>query len=135
MSRDDTTGPDLHDEGMRVRRGVLGSKYVDDATSHDDALTQEFQRFMTTYCWGEIWTDERLTPLQHSLLVLGVTAGMGKTAEFRVHARGALRNGITPQQLAAVVRQVAVYAGVPAAVSVLPGLRAAIAEHEQDEGN
>jgi alkylhydroperoxidase/carboxymuconolactone decarboxylase family protein YurZ len=87
---------------------------------------------MTTYCWGEIWTDDRLNPSQHSLIVLGITAALGKTNEFAAHSRGALRNGITPEQLTAVVRQVAVYAGVPAAVSMLPSLRAAIADHESE---
>lgn len=124
----------LYDEGMKMRRAVLGSEYVDGATAHVDALTVEFQRFMTTYCWGEVWTDDRLSPADHSLLVLGVTAALGKAAEFKIHARGALRNGLTPEQLTAVVRQIAVYAGVPAAVSVLPGLRAAIAEHVAESG-
>ena len=121
---------DLHDQGMKVRREVLGSKYVDQATSHSDDLTVEFQRFMTKYCWGEIWTDSRLERAQHSLLVLGITAALGKTREFEAHSRGALRNGISPDQLTAVVRQIAVYAGVPAAVSLLPSVRAAIADYE-----
>jgi 4-carboxymuconolactone decarboxylase len=132
MSTESSSEDTLYDRGMGVRRRVLGSEYVDQATAHDDALTVEFQRFMTTYCWGEIWTDDRLSPAEHSLLVLGVTAALGKTAEFGVHARGALRNGVTAEQLIAVVRQITVYAGVPAAVAVLPGLRAAIAEHEQE---
>ncbi|MFC5745758.1 carboxymuconolactone decarboxylase family protein [Actinomadura rugatobispora] len=132
MSADTLPDQDLHDEGMKVRREVLGSEYVDAATSHVDDLTVEFQRFMTTYCWGEIWTDDRLARAQHSLVVLGVTAALGKTREFEIHSRGALRNGLTPEQLTAVVRQVAVYAGVPAAVSILPSARAAIADHERE---
>ncbi len=124
----------LHDEGMQVRRAVLGSEYVDKATAHADALTVEFQRFITTYCWGEIWTDDRLARDQHSLMVLGITAALGKTKEFEVHARGALRNGLTPEQLTAILRQIAVYAGVPAAVAMLPSVRAAIADHESEAG-
>jgi 4-carboxymuconolactone decarboxylase len=123
---------DLHDRGMEIRREVLGSKYVDEASSHTDDLTVEFQRFMTAYCWGGIWDDERLSRAQHSLLVLGITAALGKTREFEIHARGALRNGLTPEQLTAVVRQIAVYAGVPSAVSTLEGLRKAISEHEDE---
>jgi 4-carboxymuconolactone decarboxylase len=122
----------LHDRGMEIRREVLGSRYVDEASSHTDDLTVEFQRFMTTYCWGGIWNDDRLSREQHSLLVLGITAALGKTREFEIHARGALRNGLTPEQLTAAVRQIAVYAGVPAAVSMLEGARKAIAEHESD---
>jgi alkylhydroperoxidase/carboxymuconolactone decarboxylase family protein YurZ len=132
MSADALFDKNLHDEGMKVRREVLGSEYVDNATSHVDDLTVEFQRFMTTYCWGEIWTDDRLARAQHSLIVLGITAALGKTREFEIHSRGALRNGLTPDQLTAVVRQVAVYAGVPAAVSILPSIRAAIADYERE---
>jgi 4-carboxymuconolactone decarboxylase len=132
MSLDATAAEDMHDQGMRVRRAVLGEKYVDQALSFDDELSVEFQRFMTTYCWGEVWTDERLEPLQHSLLVLGITAALGKAREFEVHAAGALRNGLDPEQLIAVLRQVAVYAGVPAAVSLLGGARAALEVYDKD---
>ena len=130
MSAETTFEQDLYAEGMKVRREVLGTDYVDNATQHTDDLTVEFQKFMTTYCWGGIWTDGRLERAQHSLLVLGVTAALGKTREFEIHARGALRNGLTPDQLSAVIRQIAVYAGVPAAVSMLPSVRAAIEDHE-----
>jgi 4-carboxymuconolactone decarboxylase len=132
MSAEPTADESLHDQGMQIRRAVLGSDYVDKATSHVDALTVEFQQFMTTYCWGEIWTDDRLARDQHSLIVLGITAALGKTKEFEAHSRGALRNGLTPDQLTAVLRQIAVYAGVPAAVSMLPSVRSAIAEHERE---
>lgn len=132
MSHDTTVAGDLHDDGMRVRRAVLGDEYVDHALSFDDDLSVEFQRFMTTYCWGEIWTDERLDPLQHSLLVLGMTAALGKTREFEAHARGALRNGLKPDHLIAVIRQIAVYAGVPAAVSLLDSTREVIAGHQAE---
>lgn len=130
MSAEATFDQELFDDGMKVRREVLGAEYVDNATQHVDELTVEFQKFMTTYCWGGIWTDDRLERAQHSLLVLGITAALGKPREFEAHARGALRNGLTPDQLIAVVRQIMVYAGVPAAVSMLPSARAAIADYE-----
>lgn len=132
MSLETSANRDLHDQGMRVRRAVLGGEYVDKALSFDDDLSVEFQRFMTTYCWGEIWTDDRLEPLQHSLLVLGMTAALGKTREFEIHARGALRNGLKPEYLIAVIRQVAVYAGVPAAVSLLGSARSVIDAHRAE---
>ncbi|WP_031464535.1 carboxymuconolactone decarboxylase family protein [Sciscionella sediminilitoris] len=126
-------GQDIHDAGMQVRRTVLGADYVDKAGAHADDLTVEFQRFLTTYCWGEIWTDERLSRQQHSLVVLAIAAALGRVNEFEAHAKGALRNGITPDQLTAVLRQIAVYAGVPAAVSCQAALRRAIAEHCRGE--
>lgn len=131
MSAELTDTP--REDAMEVRRAVLGGEYVDGATAHGDALTREFQTFMTDYCWGDIWTDDRLSRAEHSLIVLAVTAALGRTREFEIHARGALRNGITPDQLTAVVRQIAVYAGVPAAVSSLPGLRSAVSAYEEGE--
>jgi 4-carboxymuconolactone decarboxylase len=122
---------DLSPEALQVRREVLGDAYVDSNTSHDDELTREFQAFVTNYCWGEVWTDDRLSRAQHSLVVMAVTASLGRMREFDIHTRGALRNGLTPDQLTAVVRQIAVYAGVPAAVSALPILRSAIADFEK----
>lgn len=132
MSLDTSLDGDIHDQGLRVRRAVLGEEYVENALSFQDDLTVEFQRFMTTYCWGEIWTDDRLEPLQHSLLVLGMTAALGKTREFEIHARGALRNGLDPDHLIAVIRQIAVYAGVPAAVALLESTRAVLAAHHAE---
>jgi len=129
MSVDDRF--DLSTDALQVRREVLGDEYVDNSTAHSDELTRELQAFVTNYCWGEIWTDERLSRAQHSLVVMAITAALGRMREFDIHARGALRNGITPDQLTAVLRQIAVYAGVPAAVSGLPILRSAIADFEK----
>ena len=83
MSAEATLDQALFDEGMKVRREVLGAEYVNNATQHVDELTVEFQKFMTTYCWGGIWTDERLERAQHSLLVLGITAALGKRVSSR----------------------------------------------------
>jgi 4-carboxymuconolactone decarboxylase len=124
---------DLSSDAMQVRREVLGDEYVDSSTEHADPLTREFQAFVTNYCWGEIWTDDRLSRVEHSLVVMAVTAALGRMREFEIHVRGALRNGLTPDQLTAVLRQIAVYAGVPAAVSALPSVRSAISDYERGE--
>ena len=121
----------LFEPGMKVRRQVLGSEYVDKATSFDDELTQAFQPFMAAYCWGEIWTDDTLELRERSLLVLAMTGALGRMAEFEIHTRGALRNGVTPDQLLAVLKQLTVYCGVPAGVSALKVMRKIIAEFEQ----
>jgi alkylhydroperoxidase/carboxymuconolactone decarboxylase family protein YurZ len=123
----------LSPEAMSVRREVLGDEYVDSSTAPSDPLTKEFQAFVTNYCWGEIWTDDRLSRTEHSLVVMAVTAALGRIREFEIHARGALRNGLTPDQLTAVLRQIAVYAGVPAAVSALPSLRSAISDYDSGD--
>lgn len=118
---------DLNEEGLAARREVLGDEYVDRALANEDPLSNEFQEFVTDYCWKGVWTDERLSRRQHSLLTLGITAGLGRFTEFEAHATGALRNGVSPEELAAVLRQIAVYSGVPTAVSCAAALRRALA--------
>lgn len=109
--------------GMSARRAVLGTRYVDRATANDDPLSREFQDFVTRYCWGKIWTDDRLSRKEHSLLTLAMTAALGRMDEFEAHAAGALRNGITPDQFPAIAKQIAVYCGVPAGVNAIKSLR------------
>lgn len=111
------------DDPMATRRAVLGDGYVDRATTHTDPLSREFQEFVTRHCWGEIWTDDRLSRKEHSLLTLAMTAALGRMDEFEAHAAGALRNGITPEQFPAVAKQIAVYCGVPAGVNASKALR------------
>lgn len=112
------------ESGMAVRRAVLGNAYVDRATAREDPMSKEFQEFVTAYCWGQIWTeDDRLSRRERSLLVLAMTAALGRMGEFEAHAAGALRNGIDPDELTAVVKQIAVYCGVPAGVSAAGTLR------------
>jgi 4-carboxymuconolactone decarboxylase len=116
----------LNEEGLAVRRAVLGDEYVDKALAHDDALSTEFQEFVTEYCWRGVWTDKRLSRRDHSLLTLGITAALGRFSEFEIHLTGALRNGISPDELSAMLRQITVYCGVPAAVNCVGALRRAL---------
>lgn len=121
----------LFKEGMEVRREVLGAAYVDGATAATDPLTAAFQPFMTSYCWGEIWTDETLARRERSLLVLAITATLGRTAELEAHTLGALRNGVSEPELFAVLKQITVYAGVPAGVTALKAMRTAISRYNE----
>lgn len=117
---------ELRSAGLAVRREVLGDEYVDRALKHIDPLSAEFQNFITQYCWGEIWTDDRLTRRDRSLLTLGMTAALGRTKELEAHTHGALRNGITAEELVAVLRQITVYCGVPAGVSAAAAMRSVL---------
>jgi 4-carboxymuconolactone decarboxylase len=106
----------LYDRGMTMRRKVLGDEYVDRAVANTDDFNRQFQELLTTYCWGAVWGDDALKPRERSILNLGMIACLGRMHEFEAHFRGALRNGLTPNELAAILRQVAVYCGFPAAV-------------------
>ena len=125
----------MNDDGMTVRREVLGPEYVDRALSRDDQLSRDFQEFITEYCWGAIWTDDRLARRERSLLVLGMTAALGRMSEFEAHVRGALRNGVTEDELAATLRQITVYCGVPAGVNCAAALRAVLSPGAQPNGS
>jgi len=106
----------LYKKAMAVRRQVLGDGYVDKATASVDDFNREFQRIVTEYCWGEVWTRQVLTNKQRSLNNLCIIAALNRAAEFELHVRGAIRNGSTPEEIRDTLIQVAVYAGIPAGV-------------------
>ena len=107
---------ELYKKGMAMRRQVLGDAYVDKATSNIDDFNRDFQRIVTEYCWGEVWTRQVLTNKQRSLNNLCIIATLNRAAEFEILVRGALRNGCTPEEIRDTLIQVAVYAGIPAGV-------------------
>jgi 4-carboxymuconolactone decarboxylase len=103
---------ELYDRGLAKRRQVLGDAYVDRALDHLDNFNRDFQRLATEYCWGEVWGDETLSRREHSILTLGMVAAIGKMGEFSNHFRGALTNGLTPNELRAVLTQITIYCGI-----------------------
>ncbi|WP_431910104.1 4-carboxymuconolactone decarboxylase [Micromonospora carbonacea] len=104
-----------HDAGMTVRREVLGDAHVDRAIAGTDAFTADFQDFITRYAWGEVWGRPGLDRRVRSCVTLAVLAALHHDEELALHVRAALRNGLSPQEVAEVLLQVGVYAGVPAA--------------------
>ena len=123
---------ELYKKGMAMRRQVLGDAYVDKATSNVDDFNRDFQRIVTEYCWGEVWTRQVLTNKQRSLNNLCIIATLNRAAEFEIHVRGALRNGCTPEEIRDTLIQVAVYAGIPAANSAFQHARSVYREFEED---
>src|SRR5215467_214594 len=107
---------EMYDRGLTKRRKVLGDEYVDRALNNVDDFNRDFQRILTQYCWGEAWGDDTLSPRERSILNLGMIAALGKMEEFQSHFRGALRNGLTPNEIRAVLTQIAIYCGVPVGV-------------------
>jgi 4-carboxymuconolactone decarboxylase len=117
-----------YDRGLKMRRQVLGDAYVDRALADVDDFNRDFQRLITEGAWGETWADETLKPRERSILVLGMIAALGKMHEFETHFRGAIRNGLTPDELRAVLHQVAIYCGFPAALECFRVARKVLAE-------
>jgi len=106
----------IYDRGMAMRRKVLGDDYVDRSIANIDDFNRQFQEHLTEYAWGAVWGDEALKPRDRSILNLGMIAALGRMHEFETHFRGAIRNGVTHKELGAILRQIAVYCGFPAAV-------------------
>jgi 4-carboxymuconolactone decarboxylase len=119
---------ETYDRGLAMRRKVLGDAYVDRALAGADDFTRDFQRIVTQYGWGETWGDTTLTPRERSILNLGMIAALGKMHEFETHTRGALRNGLTPNEIRAVLTQIAAYCGLPVGVDCFRVAQAVIKE-------
>ncbi|CAG7615646.1 carboxymuconolactone decarboxylase family protein [Leucobacter soli] len=122
---------ELSADGLAVRRQVLGDAYVDGATGPDDLISTGFQPLVTNYCWDEIWTDETLSLRERSIIVLAITGALGRMEEFRIHTQGAINNGLDEAELLALVKQIAVYAGIPAGVSGHKVMREVVAQHRE----
>ena len=94
-----------YDIGLKMRKQVLGAEYVDRALQNVDDFNRDFQRLLTEYCWGETWGDDTLKPRERSILNLGMIGALGKMEEFATHVRGALNNGLTPNEIRAALTQ------------------------------
>ena len=103
------------DAGLEIRRAVLGDEYVDRALAASDDFTAPFQDFITRYAWGDVWGRPGLDRRTRSCITVALLAALGHERELAIHLRGALRNGVTADELREVLLQTAVYAGVPAA--------------------
>lgn len=102
-------------QGTAVRRAVLGDAHVDRATAAATPFTGDFQDFITRYAWGDIWSRPGLSRAERSMITLTALVTLRQDEELALHLRGALRNGVTPDQIRELLLHVAVYAGVPAA--------------------
>ncbi|MFE3031257.1 3-oxoadipate enol-lactonase [Streptomyces canus] len=121
--------------GMEVRREVLGDAHVDRAQARQTPFTARFQDFISRYAWGEIWTDPTLSRRERSMITLTALVAHGHYDELAMHVRAARRNGLTPEEIGAVLLQTAVYCGVPAANSAFATAQRVLAEEtEETEG-
>src|SRR5919108_5852067 len=104
----------LFDEGLEIRRAVLGPEYVDGSLARADDFMMAFQELTTEWCWGYNWSRPGLDRKTRSLLNLAMLTALGKPDELRLHVRGALNNGVTAEEIREVLVHATVYCGVPA---------------------
>ena len=103
------------EQGMKVRREVLGDEHVDRAVERTTPFTADFQDLITRYAWGEIWARPGLDRKTRSCITLASLVALGREEELAMHVRAALRVGLTPDQIKEVLLHSAIYCGVPAA--------------------
>jgi 4-carboxymuconolactone decarboxylase len=117
-----------YQQGMSVRRGVLGDAHVDKSLKSANEFNQEFQDLITRYAWGEIWTRPGLPRHSRSLIVIATLVALNRTEELSLHIRAAFNNGVTRDEIKEVLLQTAIYCGVPAARSAFHTVETVFAE-------
>ncbi|MBF7141759.1 MULTISPECIES: 4-carboxymuconolactone decarboxylase [Pseudomonas] len=104
-----------YEEGMKVRRAVLGDAHVDRSLKNVNDFNGEFQEMITRHAWGDIWTRPGLPRHTRSLITIAMLIGMNRSEELKLHLRAAANNGVTREELKEVIMQSAIYCGIPAA--------------------
>jgi len=119
---------DVYEKGLAIRREVLGAEYVDNAIRSADAFNRPLQELVTEYCWGAVWGRPGLPRKTRSMLNLAMLTALNRPHELKLHVKGALKNGVSREEIAEVLLQAAIYCGVPAAVDAFRTTREAFKE-------
>lgn len=122
---------EVFERGLSIRKAVLGDEYVEKSLAAADEFNLPLQELVTEYCWGAVWGREGLPRKVRSMLNLAMLTCLNRPHELRLHLRGALRNGVTKEEIREVLMQVAIYAGVPAAVDAFRTAKEVLAEEEK----
>ncbi|WP_193076002.1 carboxymuconolactone decarboxylase family protein [Pseudomonas sp. FME51] len=122
------------DKGFANRKAVLGAAHVDKSWAAADEFNKPIQKLVTEYCWGEVWGDDTLPFKTRSLLNLGILTAMSQHHELAVHVKGALNNGVSKEEIRAVLTQAAIYCGVPLALAAFRVASEAIKTWEAEQG-
>jgi 4-carboxymuconolactone decarboxylase len=107
---------DLFKKGLETRRATLGADYVDKNLAAADDFTRPFQEAMTAWCWGFGWGDEVIDAKTRSMMNLAMIGALGKMHEWEIHCRGAITNGVSKEEIRAIIHVVGIYCGVPQAL-------------------
>jgi 4-carboxymuconolactone decarboxylase len=119
---------EVFDRGLEIRKSVLGNEYVEKSFASADDFNRPMQELVTEYCWGAIWGREGLPKKTRSIINLAMISALNRPHELKIHVKGALKNGVTKEEIREVFLQVAIYCGVPAGVDSFRIAREAFAE-------
>jgi 4-carboxymuconolactone decarboxylase len=106
----------LFEKGMEKRKKVLGKDYTENVMANTDDLNDTFQKAMTEWCWGFGWGDETINMKTRSMMNLTMIAAVGKMHERELHCNGALKNGVTKEEIRSILHVIGIYCGVPQAM-------------------
>jgi len=120
------------EQGFANRKEVLGSGHVEKSWANADDFNRPMQKLVTEYCWGDIWGDQTLPFRTRSMLNIGMLTAMSQHHELSVHVKGALKNGVTKDEIRAVLLQAAVYCGMPLALAAFRVATEAIKAYEAE---
>lgn len=126
---------EIFDQGLAMRKQVLGEEYVNNSIENADDFTMDLQKLVTEYCWGTVWQRDGLSLKMRSIINLAMITALNRPHELKLHVRGALNNGLSREEIREILLQTAIYCGVPAAIdsfrvakSVFEEVDAAVAE-------
>ncbi|MBC65225.1 MAG: 4-carboxymuconolactone decarboxylase [Rhodobacteraceae bacterium] len=116
--------------GLEKRKETLGAKYVEENLALADAFTKPFQEAMTEWCWGFGWGDETIDKKTRSMMNLAMIGALGKMHEWEIHCNGAIKNGVSLEEIRAIIHVVAIYCGVPQSLECFRVARKVLEEHK-----
>lgn len=121
---------EVFERGLSIRKDTLGKEFVENSFANADDFNMPMQELVTEYCWGAVWGREGLSRKTRSMLNLAMISALNRPHELKMHVKGALKNGVTKDEIREIFMQVAIYAGVPAGVDSFRIAREAFAEAE-----
>ncbi len=124
---------DLWDKGLEIRREVVGADYVERSLAASDDFNMPLQEYITRYAWGDVWRRPGLDRRSRSILNIGMLTALNRPAELKLHLRGALRNGVSRDEIRECLLQSAVYCGAPAALDAFRTAREVFEQMDAEE--
>jgi 4-carboxymuconolactone decarboxylase len=125
-------GNPVFERGLEIRKSVLGKEFVEKSIASADDFNRPLQELVTEYCWGAVWGREGLPKKTRSMLNLAMLSALNRPHELKMHVKGALRNGVSREEIREILLQVGIYCGVPAAVDSFRVAREALVEFDKE---
>ena len=119
---------EVFERGLAIRKEVLGAEFVERSLASADAFNRPMQELTTEYCWGAVWGRDGLPRKTRSMLNLAMISILNRPHELKMHVKGALKNGVTKEEITEILLQVAIYAGIPAGVDAFRIAKEAFAD-------